>query len=50
MEFEHMLKPLALSLAVASSFSFISAHAATEDFKILKQLESQPTLLKKWGI
>ena len=46
MEFEHMLKPLALSLVVASSFSFISAHAATEDFKILKQLESQPTLLK----
>ena len=41
-----MLKPLALSLAVAASFSFISAHAAAEDFKILKQLESQPTLLK----
>lgn len=46
MEFEHMLKPLALSLAVAASFSFISAHAAAEDFKILKQLESKPVLLK----
>ena len=41
-----MLKPLALSLAVASSLSFISTSLWAEDFKILKQLENKPTLLK----
>lgn len=45
-EIEHMLKPLALSLAVASSLSFISTSIWAEDFKILKQLENKPTLLK----
>src|SRR5690606_32120574 len=46
MEFEHMLKPLALSLAVALSLSFISTSLWAEDFKILKQLKNKPTLLK----
>lgn len=45
-EIKHMLKPLALSLAVASSLSFISTSLWAEEFKILKQLENKPTLLK----
>src|SRR5690606_7934472 len=46
MGIEHMLKPLALSLSVASSLSFISSSLWAEDFKVLKQLEYKPTLLK----
>lgn len=41
-----MVKKLALSLAVSSGL-FLSIHTAfAEEFKILKQLESKPTILK----
>lgn len=46
MEFERMLKPLVLSLAMVSSLSLLSANVYAEDFKILKQLENKPTWLK----
>ena len=40
-----MLKRLALSLAIASA-AFSTTFAQAEEFKVLKQLQSKPTLLK----
>lgn len=45
--FECMLKKLALSISIATSILSFSTFSSAEDFKILKQIESKPILLKK---
>ena len=42
-----MLKKLALSVSIATSLCVLTSVANAEDFKVLKQIENKPTLLKK---
>lgn len=41
-----MLKPLALSLMMFSGLGLATTQVSAEEFKLLKQISAQPTLLK----